>query len=102
MRQSYDCRQVNNPKTIAGLEWKLVVATVFFFGMAVVLYRAPGVLVMPAIVFIFLRGPGKKDALFIRIYLRHRVQRTHYSPAYITAKNASSPRPVGFSRLMTF
>lgn len=101
MRSSYDCTQVNNPKTIAGLEWKLVVAVMMFFGMAVVLYRAPGVLLMPALIIWFLRGPGKKDSMFIRIYLRHRVQRTHYSPAYITAKNMSAPRPIGFSRLMT-
>lgn len=100
MRHSYDCVQINNPRTIAGLEWKLVMGIGMFFGMAVVLYRAPGILIMPFFILMFLRGPGKKDSQFIRIYLRHRVQRKSYSPTYITATNQSFPRPQGFNRMM--
>lgn len=99
MRESYNCVPINEPKTIAGLEWKLVVGIGAFFTMAVIMYRAPGLLIMPGLILLFLRGPGKKDSMFVRIYLRHRVQRHHYSPAYITAKNQSNPRPAGFSRL---
>jgi type IV secretory pathway VirB3-like protein len=99
MRTTYNCVPVNAPKAIAGLEWKLVVGVCVFFGMAALMYRSPGVLMLPAVFLIFLRGPARKDSMFIRIYLRHRVQRQLYSPAYITAKNQTYVRPVGFNRL---
>lgn len=98
MRKSFDCSPVNDPKTIAGIEWKLVVIIFAFFTAAAVMEKAYGLVIVPFLILIFLRGPGKKDSAFIQIYRRHRVQRERYSPAYITAKNFINPRPIGFSR----
>lgn len=100
MRQSLDCAKLNEPRQIAGLDFKLVVAVMAFFGMAALMYRAPLVLVLPITFLAFLRGPGKKDSAFIAVHLRHRAQKQRYSPAYIAKKNQSNPRPVGFNRLM--
>jgi hypothetical protein len=98
VRQSYDCTAVNNPKTIAGVEWKIVVAVCAFFGYGAVLYRVPYLVIPPLILLAFLRGPGVKDPMFLRIYLRHRSQRDRYSPHYLCQPNVRSPRPRGFGR----
>lgn len=100
MRPSLDCSRLNEPRQIAGLDFKLVVAVMAFFGLAAVMYRTPFVMVIPIAFLAFLRGPGKKDSAFIAIHLRHRTQRRRYSPAYITTKNQLTPRPPGFNRLM--
>lgn len=97
-RSSYDCESVNRPKTIAGVDWKIVVGVFFFFGYGAVLYRVPYLIIPPAILLVFLRGPGVKDPFFLRIYLRHRSQRDRYSPHYLTAPNQRFPRPRGFGR----
>lgn len=102
IRESYDCTKVNNPKTIAGIEWKVVVGVSVFFGFATLMYRAPYLLVIPLIILAFLRGPGRKDPMFLRVYLRHRAQRDTYSPAYITQPNQRFPRPNGFGRYNWF
>lgn len=99
MRVTYDMSRVNIPRTIAGIEWKLVVAVVMFFGLGAMMFRAPVMLVAPAIILMFLRGPGKRDPDFLKIYKRHAAQRDFYSPAQICAVNLRSPRPSGFSRL---
>ena len=99
MRPSLDCSTLNEPRVIAGVEWKLVVLVMFFFGMAALMFHIPGVMVIPFVMLVFLRGPGKNDSAFLRVYLRHRAQRARYSPAYITEKNQSNPRPTGFHRL---
>lgn len=100
MRPSLDCAKLNEPRQIAGLDFKLVVAVMVFFGMAALMFRAPFVLVLPIGFLAFLRGPGKKDSAFIAVHLRHRAQKQRYSPAYIATKNQSNPRPAGFNRLM--
>lgn len=99
MRLSYDFSRVNTPKTIAGIEWKLVVAVGMFFGFAAIMFKAPAVLVAPVIIIAFLRGPALRDSDFLNIYKKHTHQRDFYSPAYIAKKNFKNPRPVGFSRL---
>ncbi len=99
MRVVYDVSRVNIPRTIAGIEWKLVVAVSLFFGMAAVMYKAPAILIAPVIILMFLRGPGSRDPDFLKIYRRHSVQRDFYSPAQYCAVNLRAPRPAGFSRL---
>jgi len=102
MRTSYDCTQINFPRTIAGVEWRIVVIAVVFFGSAAAMYRLPGLLIAPAFILFFLRGPGKRDPEFLRIYRRHRAQRSMYSPAYVALRNDRAPRPDGFGRGDTF
>ncbi len=97
-RASYDCTLVNNPKTIAGVEWKITLGVFLFFGWGAMLYHVPYLMIPPFILFMFLRGPGMKDPMFLRIYLRHRAQRDAYVPHYNTAPNVRFPRPAGFSR----
>lgn len=99
MRTVYDVSRVNIPRTIAGIEWKLVVAVSVFFGMSAVAYRAPFVLAAPALILWFLSGPGRRDHDFLKIYRRHAAQRDHYSPAQMCATNLRFPRPAGFSRM---
>lgn len=99
MRVVYNASAFNLPRTVAGIEWKLVVSVGLFFGLAAIMFKAPAVLVAPVIILWFLRGPGKRDPDFLKIYRRHSVQRDHYSPANICAVNLRSPRPSGFSRL---
>lgn len=100
MRPSLDCSKLNEPRQIAGLDFKLVVAVVLFFGYAAAMFKVPAVLIPPLLFLVFLRGPAKKDPAMIPIYLRHRTQRTKYAPAYVTAPNIHAPRPAGFNRLM--
>jgi hypothetical protein len=97
-RQIYDCTLVNAPKTIAGIEWKIFVGVAFFFGYGALMFRVPYLLISPVVIFLFLRGPGAKDPMFLRIHLRHRAQRNVYSPHYLCAPNHRNPRPLNFSR----
>lgn len=99
MRVVYNASRFNLPRTIAGIEWKLVVGVALFFGLAAVMFKAPAVLIAPVVILWFLHGPGKRDPDFLKIYRRHSVQRNYYSPAQICAVNLRSPRPAGFSRL---
>lgn len=98
-RTTLHCVAINEPKTIAGVDWKLVVATVMFFGMGALMFKAPGVLVLPALLIWLLRGPGRKDPAFLQIHLRHRHQRDHYTPDYVAADNLINLRPAGFNRM---
>ncbi len=98
-RVVYDVSRVNLPRTIAGIEWKLVVAVSVFFGMTAIMFRAPVILVAPVIILLFLRGPGSRDPDFLKVYRRHSAQRDLYSPAQLCAVNLRTPRPSGFSRL---
>jgi type IV secretory pathway TrbD component len=100
MRSSFDCKSINTPKTIGGFPWELIAAISFFFMMAAATERSLSVLIFPVVLIGVMRGAAKRDARFFDIYRRHRVQRRRYSPAYITIKNQSNPRPVGFTRLM--
>lgn len=102
MRGSYDCVAVNQPKTIAGIEWKLFVVVFAFFGFAAMVFHVLYLLITPILVLAFLRGPGKKDPLFLRIHLRHRAQRDVYSPAYVSKPNLRNPRPQGFGKTHWF
>ncbi len=99
MRIVYNASRFNLPRTIAGIEWKLVVGIALFFGLAALMFKAPAALVAPVVIIWFLHGPGKRDPDFLKIYRRHSVQRDYYSPAQICAVNLRSPRPSGFSRL---
>jgi type IV secretory pathway TrbD component len=99
MRTVYDVSKINIPRTIAGIEWKLVVAVSIFFGMGALMFKAPLMLLGPVLLVLFLRWPGQRDPDFLKIYRRHAVQRDLYSPAYICAVNLRTPRPSGFSRL---
>lgn len=100
MRPSLDCSKLNEPRLIAGVDYKIVVAVTLFFGFAAMMFHAWLVLLIPAIVVLFLRGPAKHDPAMLKVHLRHRTQRDVYSPAYVTAHNQHAPRPEGFSRLM--
>ncbi len=97
-RTVYNVSLVNIPRTIAGIEWKLVASACMFFGLAALMFRAPAVLVAPAGIVLFLRGPGMRDHEFLNIYRKHSRQRNFYSPAYQTAVNYKLARPSGFSR----
>lgn len=99
MRVVYNAALFNIPRTIAGIEWKVVVGIGMFFGLAAIMFKAPAILVAPVLILWFLRGPGKRDPDFLQIYKRHSAQRDHYSPAQICAVNLRFPRPTGFSRL---
>lgn len=99
MRVVYDVSKFNIPRTIAGIEWKLVVGVSMFFVLAAVMFRAPAVLVAPVAIILFLRGPGMRDPDFLQVYKRHSMQRDRYSPAQLCQVNYRSPRPQGFSRL---
>lgn len=99
MRVVYNMAVVNLPRTIGGIEWKLVVAVSVFFGFAALLFKAPAMLVAPVLILWFLRGPGKRDPDFLKVYRRHAAQRDFYSPAQVCAVNLRTPRPAGFSRL---
>lgn len=99
MRIVYNASRFNLPRTIAGIEWKLVVGIALFFGLAALMFKAPAVLVAPVVILWFLHGPGKRDPDFLKVYRRHSVQRDYYSPAQFCAVNLRSPRPSGFSRL---
>lgn len=99
MRVVYDVSRVNLPRTIAGIEWKPVVAVTLFFGFAALMFKAPAMLIAPVLIIWFLRGPGKRDPDFLKVYRRHAAQRNFYSPAQICAVNLRTPRPAGFSRL---
>lgn len=100
MRPSLDCSKLNEPRQIAGIDFKIVVAVLIFFGYAALMFRVPSVMVLPILFLIFLRGPAKKDPALLPVHLRHRQQRARYSPGYITAPNHHAPRPQGFNRLM--
>lgn len=100
MRESLDCSKLNEPRQIAGLDFKLVGAVAIFFGYAAAMFKVPGVLIPPLIFLIFLSGPARKDQAMIPIYLRHRTQRKRYSPGYIASNNFHAPRPEGFNRSM--
>ncbi len=102
MRTSYDCTPINFPRTIAGVEWRIVVIVMVFFGSAAAMYSLPGLLIAPALIILLLRGPGKRDPEFLRVYRRHRAQREAYSPAYVALRNDRNPRPHGFGRSETF
>lgn len=93
-----DCSRLNEPRTIAGIDYKLVVAILMFFGFAGMLFHAITILFLPFLLILFLRGPAKRDQAFVQIHLRHRQQKLRYSPGYVTAPNNSSPRPHGFNR----
>lgn len=99
MRTAYNINIVNIPRTIAGIEWKPVVAISMFFGFAALMFKEPGVLIAPVVLIWFLRGPGLRDPDFLKIIKRHSSQRDFYSPAYISKVNLKTPRPQGFSRL---
>lgn len=99
MRVTYSADKFNIPRTIAGIEWKVVVGVSIFFGATALMFKVPVVLVAPALILWFLHGPGKRDHDFLKVYKRHSVQRDFYSPAQVCAVNLRSPRPAGFSRL---
>lgn len=99
MRVTYNAVKFNLPRTIAGIEWKLVAAVSMFFGFAALMFKAPFILIAPVIILWFLHGPGKRDHDFLKIYRRHSVQRDLYSPAQVCRVNLRTPRPSGFSRL---
>lgn len=99
MRVTYNAAKFNLPRTIAGIEWKLVAAVSMFFGFAALMFKAPYILIAPVIILWFLRGPGLRDPYFLQIYKRHSAQRDIYSPAQICQVNLRTPRPNGFSRL---
>lgn len=103
-RRTYNTRIINTPRTIAGVEWRLVVVVLIFFGSAALMQRAPVLLVVPLFPIIFLRGPGRRDPAFLRIYMRHRAQRDHYSPAYGLPHSRSIAwrRPIGYGRTNWF
>lgn len=101
MRGSIDCSSLNRPRLIAGIDYKIVVGVLMFFGYAAAEYRSPGVMAIPLLFLLFIRGPAKKDPAMLKVYLRHRAQAERYSPAYITAKNYHAPRPDGFNRYMS-
>jgi hypothetical protein len=101
-RRVFNCTAVNKPKTVAGLEWRLVMAVSVFFGMAALMQRAPALLVAPVFILTFLSGPGRRDPLFLRIYIKHRGQRDFYTPAYGALSNQRTPRPIGFGRTNWF
>ena len=90
--------RVNTPRAIAGIEWRIVVAICMFFGFAAIMFRAPAVLVAPAGIILFLRGPALRDYEFLNIYKKHSMQKNTYSPAYISKINYKNSRPQGFSR----
>lgn len=100
MRPSLDCSKLNEPRNIAGVDYKIVVAVVMFFGFAAMMFRAWLLLLIPVLIIAFIRGPAKKDPALVPVHLRHRTQRGKYSPGYVTAKNMHAPRPEGFNRLM--
>lgn len=99
MRITYNASKFNLPRTIAGIEWKLVAALCMFFGFSALMFKAPFILVAPVIILWFLHGPGKRDHDFLQIYKRHSVQRDVYSPAQFCQVNLRTPRPRGFSRM---
>ena len=99
MRITYNASKFNLPRTIAGIEWKLVAALSLFFGFTALMFKAPFILVAPVLILWFLRGPGMRDPDFLQVYKRHSVQRDVYSPAQLCRVNLRSPRPSGFSRL---
>jgi len=99
MRITYNASAFNLPRTIAGIEWKLVVAVSMFFGLAALMFKAFYILVAPILIMLFLRGPGMRDPFFLQIYRRHSLQRDIYSPAQFCQVNMRFPRPNGFSRL---
>lgn len=99
MRLTYNPSRFNLPRTIAGIEWKVVVGVGVFFGMAALMFKAPFILVAPVLILWFLRGPGLRDPDFLQIYKRHSAQRDVYSPAQLAQVNLRTPRPNGFSRL---
>lgn len=101
-REVYNVETINKPRTIAGVEWKAVMAMGMFFAFTAIMFKAPAALLGPVILMMFLRGPGLKDPEFLNVYRKHSHQRDFYSPAYLTKKNVTYLRPNGFNRLDNF
>lgn len=102
MRTTYNCQLVNEPKTIFGIEWKLVIVVGAFFTFAAIVFKVLYILIAPVAIVAFLRGPGRKDSMFLRVHIRHRNQRDRYTPAYVALPNLRTPRPMGFGKTNWF
>ena len=96
MRESADATKVNRPRLIAGLEWKLAVVLVVFFGFAALTTRNLYIGALGVAVLLFLAGAGRRDPLFLRVYLRHAKQASRYSPAPVVCRPLRNTRPVGY------
>jgi len=99
-RVSYDCSLINEPRTIAGVDWSIVAGVTFFFVMAVMETHAFEILVIPLIFFWLLRDPCRRDPKLLDVYRRHRAQ-SHRYVVWIGRANAigKAARPIGFNRM---
>lgn len=96
MRNSVDAELVNRRRTLAGIEWRLAVVLLIFFGYAAVATRNPTIAVLGLLLFLFLSGASRRDDLFLKIYLRHTKQADRYSPAPVVTQPMRNRRPVGY------
>lgn len=99
-RVSYDCAMINEPRTVAGIDWSIFFAISFFFGMAIAELHVYLIALIPLTFFWLLRDPCRRDPKLLDIYKRHRGQYPRYVPwigdVDVLGKGA---RPLGFNRL---
>ena len=98
-RVSYNCALINEPRTIAGIDWSIFFAVAFFFTMAIIETHVYWIAVIPLTFVWLLRGPCRRDPKLLEVYRRHRAQQSVYVPwvGQIDVLGKSA-RPIGFSR----
>lgn len=96
MRNSIDAESVNRRRTLAGIEWRLAVVLLIFFGYASLTTRNPMVAILGFLLFLFFSGASRRDDLFLQIYIRHTKQADRYSPAPVVSSPMRNRRPIGY------
>lgn len=91
---------INEPRTVAGIDWSIFFAIAFFFTMAIVETHVYVIVVIPLVFIFLLRDPCRRDPKLLDIYKRHRGQFDVYT-AFVGDKAVigKSARPMGFNRL---
>lgn len=76
----------------------MVVFGIGFSGYAAFILHNYYLLPTCVVLLLFLSGAGRRDPLFLRVYLKHRVQASRYSPAPVSGVQMRNKRPIGYGR----
>ncbi len=97
-RHSVDASIVNRPRLIGGMPWQAAVGSVAFFFYTAAQVRNWYLLIFAVLVLLFLSGAGRRDPLFLKVYLKHRLQAERYSPTPVSCPAQRQRRPLGYGR----